>query len=230
MSNADPQFMTCMEVWGGNALVDNSVSMSGLDAWVYSKPYEGATGGGDVYYVSFVRDRPDHAAAGGGCFRARVGRRFHCGRVADAHAEICQSPRSAAVCSLDESAIRHAQRCRCFRDGGGDDFFRPDQLPHTLQRRPSHAAALSRERRTWSLLEFTESERDDIANIPLGIDNITDYEQVGVELDVNDLVLCYSDSLIESYGTDGEMLGEKGLLEVRGRLKWLIQRKCPRIC
>src|SRR2546421_568934 len=48
----DPQVMTCMEVWGGNALTDNSVSMSGLDAWVYSKPYQDAAAGGDVYYVS----------------------------------------------------------------------------------------------------------------------------------------------------------------------------------
>lgn len=46
------QVMTCMEVWGGNALVNNSVTMSGLDAWVYSKPFEKAEAGGDVYYVS----------------------------------------------------------------------------------------------------------------------------------------------------------------------------------
>src|SRR6476660_9999087 len=52
MPVAETQVMTCMEVWGGNALVDNSVSMSGLDAWVYSKPFERAEAGGDVYYVS----------------------------------------------------------------------------------------------------------------------------------------------------------------------------------
>src|ERR1700710_1629624 len=46
------QTMTCMEVWGGNALVESAVSISGLDAWVYSKPYESAEAGGDVYYVS----------------------------------------------------------------------------------------------------------------------------------------------------------------------------------
>src|SRR5205085_11389593 len=49
-SNA--KHMQCMEVWGGNAQTNNGVSMLGLDAWVYSKPYESAEAGGDVYYVS----------------------------------------------------------------------------------------------------------------------------------------------------------------------------------
>src|SRR5205809_1860362 len=46
------QFMQCMEVWGGNTLVDNSVKMPGLDAWVYAKPYQNSDAGGDVHYVS----------------------------------------------------------------------------------------------------------------------------------------------------------------------------------
>src|SRR5215207_8163354 len=44
--------MQCMEVWGGNRNADSGVVMAGLDAWVYSKPFGGADGGGDVYYVS----------------------------------------------------------------------------------------------------------------------------------------------------------------------------------
>src|SRR5687768_5809845 len=44
--------MHCMEVWGGNQLVDSSVTMAGLDAWVYSRPYGQASAGGDVHYVS----------------------------------------------------------------------------------------------------------------------------------------------------------------------------------
>ena len=44
--------MQCMEVWGGNQSTDSGVVMAGLDAWVYSKPFGGSDGGGDVYYVS----------------------------------------------------------------------------------------------------------------------------------------------------------------------------------
>src|SRR5215212_60420 len=49
---ADAQTMQCMEVWGGNQVVDKSVSMAGLDAWVYCRPYGKSDDGGDVYYVS----------------------------------------------------------------------------------------------------------------------------------------------------------------------------------
>ena len=49
MSSHDLQ---CMEVWGGNHSADGAVTMSGLDAWIYSEPYRGDAGGGDVYYVS----------------------------------------------------------------------------------------------------------------------------------------------------------------------------------
>ena len=51
-SDAAAETMQCMEVWGGNQVVNSSVVMAGLDAWVYSKPYGGSDGGGDVYYVS----------------------------------------------------------------------------------------------------------------------------------------------------------------------------------
>jgi hypothetical protein len=44
--------MRCMEIWGGSSAADRDVSTPGLDAWVYSKPYEGAADGGDVHYVS----------------------------------------------------------------------------------------------------------------------------------------------------------------------------------
>src|ERR1700754_1906930 len=49
---ASKQTMTCMEVWGGSDAADAAVTLSGLDAWVYSRPYEQADAGGDVYYVS----------------------------------------------------------------------------------------------------------------------------------------------------------------------------------
>jgi len=38
-------------------------------------------------------------------------------------------------------------------------------------------------------------------NLPLGIEDLTDYEQFAADLDVGDLVFCYSDSLIESKNT-----------------------------
>ena len=44
--------MTCMEIWGGNKATFRNVTLPGLGAWVYSRPYQQAESGGDVYYVS----------------------------------------------------------------------------------------------------------------------------------------------------------------------------------
>jgi hypothetical protein len=65
----------------------------------------------------------------------------------------------------------------------------------------------------WSFLDL-ENEGERIANIPLGIMDLEDCEQFGVELDVGDLVLVYTDSLIEAKRPDGDMLGTTGLLEL----------------
>jgi len=52
MPNSPTQHMQCMEVWGGSQLTSSGVELSGLDVWVYSKPFGDAQRGGDVYYVS----------------------------------------------------------------------------------------------------------------------------------------------------------------------------------
>src|SRR5271165_904831 len=44
--------MQCMEVWSGSQLTAQGVEFGGLDAWVYSKPYQQAQSGGDIYYAS----------------------------------------------------------------------------------------------------------------------------------------------------------------------------------
>src|SRR3954464_850963 len=49
---ATTERMSCMEVWGGSEAADAAVNLPGLDAWVFSRPYEQASAGGDGYYVS----------------------------------------------------------------------------------------------------------------------------------------------------------------------------------
>ena len=47
-----PVRVSCMEIWGGNEAVDKTVTVPGIDAWVYSRPYAGQERGGDIHYVS----------------------------------------------------------------------------------------------------------------------------------------------------------------------------------
>ncbi len=57
-----------------------------------------------------------------------------------------------------------------------------------------------------------------MANLPLGVIEPTDYRQFAIKLDKGDLVLIYTDSLIESKSPEGQELGEQGLLDLVRRL------------
>jgi hypothetical protein len=50
--------------------------------------------------------------------------------------------------------------------------------------------------------------------MPLGIFELTEYDQFDIELESGDCLLSYTDALIESRDADGEMLGEDGLLRI----------------
>ena len=74
----------------------------------------------------------------------------------------------------------------------------------------------------WELLTHQESEGPNKAanpsNLPLGIFNVTEYEQFDVELEPGDCVVSYTDALSESNDRDNEMLGEAGLLRIMSLL------------
>jgi serine phosphatase RsbU (regulator of sigma subunit) len=53
-----------------------------------------------------------------------------------------------------------------------------------------------------------------LSNLPLGILDPIEYEQFAIDFEPSDLVLLYTDALIESVGTDGVQLGESGLLSL----------------
>ena len=44
--------LRCMEIRGGSRSVEESFDTPGLDAWIFSRPFEGADSGGDLHYVS----------------------------------------------------------------------------------------------------------------------------------------------------------------------------------
>jgi sigma-B regulation protein RsbU (phosphoserine phosphatase) len=69
--------------------------------------------------------------------------------------------------------------------------------------------------KTWSMLDINSHERDKLPpNFPIGIDASTEYEQQSVKLSPGDVILSYSDALIESARPDGELLMPNGLLEI----------------
>src|SRR5262245_8448106 len=214
MPDPNAQTMACMEVWGGNALVNNSVTMAGLDAWVYSKPLPSAQEARDVYYVS--------SCATGRITRLLVADVSGHGEKVRGTAAVLRNLMRRYVNHLDQQHfVRSMNRqftelsdAGCFATAVVTTFFGPTNYL-TLCNAGHPTPLLYRAKtRAWSLLARGERQGEGIADIPLGVLDNSDYEQMAVQLDVGDLVLCYSDSLIESKDTDGEMLGERGLLKL----------------
>lgn len=215
MSNTQTDQISCMEVWGGNEPAERGVSISGLNAWVYSRPFGQAEGGGDVYYVS-------------SCATGRITRLL----VADvsghgsAVADLAKSLRTLmrkCVNHLDQTRFVQSMNAEftelsrdgCFATAVVTTFFAPTaELTLCNAGHPPPLHYIAKEKR-WTYLEEDDDAPEPHArgNVPLGILDLVDYEQFSIPLDMNDLVLCYTDSLIEARDASGQMLERAGLLQ-----------------
>ena len=209
--------LACTEVWGGNRCADCAVAVAGLDAWLYSKPCGESGSGGDVYYVS-------------SCATGRIARLMvadvagHGEAVADITAQLRTLMRRH-LNQIDQSSFvqsMNQQFAELFGDGCCatalvTTFFAPSnhlslcnagQPPPLLYR-----AALKQ----WSFLDQHCAGGAEFNDVPLGAMDMVNYDQFDVKLNAGDLVLCFTDSLIEALDQHGASLGLAGLLElVRG--------------
>src|ERR1700676_4054034 len=214
-SKKPSQQMTCMEVWGGSQLTTRRVEMGGLDAWVYSKPFGEAQRGGDVYYAS-------------SCATGRITRLLladgpgHGNTVASTAANLRTLMRRF-VNRLDQTEFVRLlnQQFAALSEAGTfatavvATFFAPTQRLIFCNAGHPRPLLYQVAKREWTLLGADPTiEEASAHNMPLGIIDVTEYEQFDVELEPGDCLLSYTDALIESRDADGQMLGEAGLLRI----------------
>ena len=228
--------MACMEVWGGTSAVDEAVTMTGLDAWVYSKPYQDAAGGGDVHYVSscatgritrlLVADVSGHGEAVGevaaglrDLLRRYVNyidqRRFFRAmnrRFADLHADglfatAVVTTYFAPTRTLSVSNAGHPPPLIWRAASKSWDFLQPGEATVFAESSVDRASASVDE------AAGEGGGDDEPTNLPLGVIDAARYDRFDVTLAPGDCVLCYTDSLSEARGTDGELLSMAGLLD-----------------
>ena len=208
--------MTCMEVWGDSQLTERGIEMGGLDAWVYSKPYGQARRGGDVYYAS-------------SCATGRISRLLLAdvsghGKSVAATAADLRTLMRRFVNRLDQKEFVRLlnqqfvalSKAGSFATAVVTTFFAPSRrliVSNAGHPRPLLYRASEHQ---WSLLghDGADDKRTAAQNIPLGIMDLTEYEEFDVELGSGDCLLSYTDALIESRDADGEMLGEAGVLRL----------------
>jgi sigma-B regulation protein RsbU (phosphoserine phosphatase) len=207
--------MQCMEIWGGNEAFDNAVSMPGIDAWVYSHPHADDAAGGDVHYVSMC--------AGGKIARfALADVSGHGASVAEL-AVTLRSLMRRHINTVNQARFVQALN-RTFMNLGATGrfatallatYFAPrEQLIVCNAGHPPGLWFRAADRR-WRVLEDQVSERlGNAGNLPLGIIESTNFSQFAVQLGTGDLVLLYTDSLIEACDRYGRMLGVDGLVRM----------------
>jgi serine phosphatase RsbU (regulator of sigma subunit) len=209
--------MQCLEVWGGNQAVDSGVIMAGVDAWLYSQPFEGHDRGGDVHFVSscatgrltrmLVADVSGHGSAVADTAAAlrRVMRRYM---------NHIDQQRFVEVLNAEFAALAKAGH---FATTVAATYYAPTRelaICTAGHPPPLHYSVAARQ---WTIVRDTCAKIDNDrspSNIPLGIDDLGNYDQQKLRIGVGDLVLLYTDSLIESRDRDGRLLGVDGLLDV----------------
>ncbi len=204
----DTKRLQCLEVWGGNRFVSTSVALPGMDAWIYSMPADGqqSVGGGDVHYVS--------SCAAGALTRLLIA--DVCGHGADAsdtarrlrkmmqlHVNFHTQTRFVRALNREFTALAREER---FATAVAFTYDAP--INRLLVCNAGHPlpAIFRKSEGTWSTLESEEG------NLPLGVDDV-EYQQFQPPIEYGDLVLCYTDAMLECRRGD-DMLGQAGLFEM----------------
>jgi len=215
MGAAPQQHMTCMEVWGGNQFTTQGVEFGGLDTWVYSKPYGEAHSGGDVYYAS-------------SCATGRISRLLvadvagHGNKVAATAADLRTLMRrfvnrldqTEFVRLLNQQFMEMAKEA-VFATAIVSTYFAPSRRLTVCNAGHPRPFMYRASQQHWDFLGHSgPGSQPTPSNIPLGLIDASDYEQFDVELEPGDCVVSYTDALIESFDSDGEMLGERGVLKI----------------
>jgi serine phosphatase RsbU (regulator of sigma subunit) len=204
-----------MEIWGGNQAVESAVSTPGLDVWVYSRPYQGEAHGGDVHYVSLcgggivtrmlVADVSGHGESVAE-FSSSLRRlmRKNINRKSQARLIAALNQQFAALAQLRRFATAIVVTYLADHDRLS--------LCNAGHPRPLWYRAAWGD---WSVLTPQVGEPAvGASNLPLGLDDATPYDQFAVPLGQGDLVVLYTDAMIEASDSKGRMLGEAGLLDI----------------
>ncbi len=209
--------MTCMEIWGGNRATRMAVTLPGLDAWVYSRPYQQAESGGDVYYVSncatgritrlLLADVSGHGSAVSKTAN-------HLRLLMRRYVNHVQQVKFVASMNGEFSNLQHAGG---FATAVIATFLAPTRrLTFSNAGHPSPLIYTTRDKKWWILETVNDenSRKQAPRDLPLGIFEDGTYAEMELTLDVGDLILFYTDAFIESRGTNGEFLGSKSFLEL----------------
>lgn len=218
--------VSCLEIVGGNEVSHNTLAAPGMDIFIESIPYGGSVGG-DLHYLTIC--------GSGRVTRIAVADVSGHGPGMDATTQMLRRIMQKHKNLLDQTKLARAVNREFTLETDDEAFatvlfvtyFAPTQ--HLIICNGGHPPPLWYHRSTdiWqavdektqhtgpSVQETTVRYRmSSVSNLPLGVIEPTDYYQFTMKLDPGDLVVLYTDALIEAKNPDKKQLGQQGLLEI----------------
>ena len=207
--------LSCMEIWGGNARAHSRVELNGINAWVYCVPFGQAVQGGDIHYMTscatgritriLVADVSGHGAS-------VAEHALHLKRLMHRYTNYINQQK--LVADLNRSFANYTSEGK-FATAVAMTYFSPTGvLTYSNAGHPQpflYKASMG----CWQILEATSAgEQSASTDIPFGVLDDASYSQNDVQLEYNDIVLLYTDSLIDARGKDGKRLGVAGALSL----------------
>ena len=214
--NVESHELKCMEIWSGHRSVENNTVSRGLEAWIFSEPYQGESNGGDVHYLSLcvggivtrmvladVSGHGSEVAQTSTALRALL-RKFmnsksQDGLVAAINREFTaleQNSRFATAVVL--TYLSHKKRLLVTNAGH----------PHPLFfRKEAGRWRFLAPRNDSDQAEFEESP----SNLPLGVLDSTAYTNFSLPIHEGDMLLLYTDAFVEAMNREETLLGTSGL-------------------
>lgn len=203
-----------MELRGGNRSAVYSAELPGLRAWVSCRPLHPATRGGDLHYLT--------VCSGGAVSRVVLADVAGHGEVVSDAAERLRQALRQHADSWDQSVLIRDLNNTFLRGADSSNIeyataFVLSYLENSSEILFTNAGHLpplwfhAREQR-WSLLEDTLPESAEIADLPLGLILGTSYTMTAARMAPGDLLVLYTDGLIESQNEAGEQFGLQRLL------------------
>ena len=206
--------LQCMDIWSGNRSVENEATTPGLEIFVFSEPYQGASTGGDIHYVSLC--------VGGVVTRLILADvSGHGTAVAETALTLRSLMQRFMNAKNQESLVRNLNREFTRLEQAGR-FATAIVATYLSQRRrfticnAGHPRPLwyRRASNSWAYLSDDLVGADQTANLPLGLDEATEYQQFNLDVSEGDLLVLYTDALTEAQSREDKLLGAEGLLKI----------------
>jgi serine phosphatase RsbU (regulator of sigma subunit) len=207
--------LSCLELRGGNHHATYSAEMPGLAGWISCRPLQPSARGGDVYYLTVcshgaiarvtLADIAGHGeVVSQAALRLRDALRVHADHWDQSH--LIRNLNDTFL-SGSGSEMEYATAFLVSYYGGSGEL---------LFTNAGHPEPLWYKARTgeWTLMRDETPWSKSITDLPLGLISGTEYTQTGIDLELGDLVVLYTDGVSETEDEAGEPIGIKGLLKL----------------